>query len=141
MSDHPVLVVAADEHAARMFVRAGPEAALVERAEFADSADLLDRHDPHPSDLSRIHGRVVLKARAKKSEEELEGFVHRVAASIDRAVAATEAGSLAISAPPNVMRLLRDSISLKTRALLASEMCADLVREPTSAIDKAMKTA
>jgi protein required for attachment to host cells len=77
----------------------------------------------------------MVKSRNQRSEEELQLFLRRVAASADRALAEQACRSAAIIAPPHVLNVLRDLMDDKTRRKLASEMCADLVDADPAAVD------
>lgn len=140
MHPHPICIVVANEQASRFFLRAKPKAPLRELAEFADSSDFLDHEDARPSEFRRSGSRTMLKARSRKSEEQLQVFLRRVAGQIDLAVSRHEAEGLAICASPHVLGLLRDFIAEDTRVRLVYELPADKVRKSASALDEEMRS-
>jgi hypothetical protein len=140
MHTPPILVVAANESASRVFLRSRNEDDLEELTEFAESADYLAHGDPRPAEFCRTNSRTMLRARSKRSEEQLQVFLRRVAVQIDLAAVAHQAGSLVISAPAHVLALLRDFVSTQTRSKLVYEDPAhDHVKKSTQLIDAEMK--
>lgn len=141
MAAYPALVVVADEHSARFFVRASPRAAMIEKTAYAESADLLEHGEHLSSGIMRSGGRSRTKPRTLRSKEELEVFMRRVAALTDQAVATEKPVRLAIIAPPAVMNDLRDFMTATTRAHIAYETCEPMANQSLAEIDAAMRLA
>ncbi len=138
MASFPALIIAADEHSSRLFVRRSLHSPLVELIDYADTADLREHH-PAPSVLIRTDGRTRFKPRSQRSREELEIFLRHVATQIDHAMSAEQGVSLAIVAPPLVLGYLRDFIAAGTRSKLVHESYGDLVKSPIIKIDAAVR--
>ena len=139
MASFPALIVVADEHSSRLFLRRAAGTGLVELVEYADTADLREHDDPAPSALVRTGGRTRVKPQAQRTREELQIFMRHAASRVDQAMAAEHGASLAIVAPPLVLGYLRDFIASRTRDKLVHESCNDLIKLPAAEIDAAMR--
>lgn len=141
MTTHPALIVVADEHSARFFVRKSKASPIVERIDYAESSDLLQHGEQRPGGIIRVGGRARTKPRSMRSQEELEIFLRRVASRIDEATDMEGITGLAIVAPPQVMSGLRDFIAPSTRARIVHESCRGIASKTLSEIDSAMLLA
>src|SRR5690349_11431114 len=103
----PMLVVAANQHATRFFLRQRKDAAF---QELMDRADCTDFREMHGKQLDRLHthkGRTMVKSHALCADEEMEMFLSRVAPQVDAVLAEHPSAHLALVAPPHVLGMLR----------------------------------
>lgn len=134
---YPAVIVVADEHSSRIFLRAGRGMPLTEKTEYADTADLSEHGARKPESLVRTGGRPRIKPRSERSREELEEFLKHVAGRVNEAMDIERGAALAIIAPPLILSQLRDYIDARTRTKLVCESCADAVRFTLAEADAA----
>ena len=134
MREHPAIVAVTNAHSSRVLLWREEAAAMEELAEFCESSDFLEHDDPQPRDLSRRSGRLMLKARTAKAEEQLSVFLRRGAAQIDIAVSHYGAVRLMLIAPPLVLGRLRDLLTSTTRMKLVREITRDMTDDTTDSI-------
>ena len=127
MDAGPTIIALANEHSSRVLLWRKKPDAIVDLAEFCESADFLEHTDKQPTDLCKKSGRTMLKARTKKQDELLTVFLRRVAAQVDLAVSRHKAGRLVLLAPPLVLGRLRDLLTASTRMKLVREVTEDLM--------------
>lgn len=137
MHPGPIVFVVANSRAARFFLRPYWKEPLRELTDLADSADFINSHRT----LTSIRAsRSSATAESSVKNDEIESaFLHRVAESVNKAVATFEAQSLVICAPPPELCLIRDYISAPSRSKLSCEITADLVAANVSAIEAEMR--
>lgn len=131
----PMLIVAANPHATRFFLRRRKSGGIEELADHADCADFLEMHGQRLSPLQTRGGRTMVKSDARLADEETEIFLRRVASEVDAALAENSTASLALVAPPHVLCRLRDLISPASRSRLVRELCEDVVQSGLKEIE------
>ncbi len=141
MTDYPALILVADEHSARFFVRPSRTDAIVEKPDYAETADLLTHGEHLPCRTIRTAGRLRVKPRSIRDQEELEIFLNRVADRANEAAVTEGIKGVAIVAPPPVMNGLRDFIASKTRERIVFETCHGMTHSSLAEIDAAMNRA
>lgn len=141
MTDYPALILVADEHSARFFIRPSRMAAIVEKPDYAETADLLAHGEHLPCSTIRTEGRLRVKPRSIRDQEELAIFLHRVAERANEAAVTEGIKGVAIVAPPPVMNSLRDFIASKTRERIVFETCHGMAHSSLVEIDAAMHRA
>src|SRR5690242_2617701 len=131
----PILIVAANAHATRFFLRKRRAGGLKELVEYADCADFRETHGRLFDNLHTHKGRTMVKSHALCADEEMEMFLRRVAPQVDAALAEHASSKLALIAPPHVLGMLRDFISPASRSKLSLEVCKDVVQSGLREID------
>ncbi|MFT3723291.1 MAG: host attachment protein [Hyphomonadaceae bacterium] len=123
----PMLIVAANQHATRFFLRRRKAGGLEELVEEADCADFREMHGKRLDTLHTRKGRTMVKSHALCADEEMEMFLRRVAPQVDAVLAEYGSADLALIAPPHVLGMLRDFILPTSRSRLVLEVCKDVV--------------
>ena len=136
MASSSGLVVVADERAARFFLADARRKRLKELQDLAESADFLEHHDQCSSSLRVVGGRTMVKSREQCMGEDLQRYLRRVAAQIDRAMLDFGCSSLALYCQPHVLNLVRDFIRHETRVFLCREICGSFVAADLAQIER-----
>ena len=134
----PMLVVTANQHATRFFLRRRRAAGLEELLDHADCADFREMHGKRLNTLHTCKGRSMVKSHSLCADEEMELFLRRVAPQVDAVLAQHASADLAIVAPPHVLAMLRDFISSASRSRLVLEVCKDVVQSSPGEIERSV---
>lgn len=130
-----MLVVAANRHAIRFFLRKRRTGGLEELVNYADCSDFREMHGKRFNTLHTRKGRTMVKSHASCADEEMEMFLRRAAPQVDAVLADYSSAGLALIAPAHVLGMLRDFISPASRSRLVLEVCKDVVQADLKEIE------